>query len=342
MKNFFLFILTLFLGVVLLSAENIKILPEKMFTDFNFAYVQKAIKFENNYYILESTNHRILVFNSSMKKTGQISKIGQEKGELYYPYDFTIKNSTIYVIDGIDRNISRVQLFNLDGKYKEGFTTDGISYGFDVNSNEEIFLGRPGKDKLVDVFSKEGKLLRSIGELAKLSQFYGDVVKKQDEEYKEAINIVNICIDKDDNLFFAFLGAPYFREYDKDGHLLLEKQIQGSEADMIVKAFKTEKLPATIGIVSSTPTPKITTGIAVDNQTGIIAITFQWYKGWIYLTDQKSEKSLILEPDLKISSFANISITADLVLLMQYSSKMTFNEIYRTDIKPYQNKLSNK
>ena len=218
--------------------EKVVIHPVRIFDEYNFSSIAKVVKYKNKYYVLESKDHRILVFDDLMRFERQISHIGRGEGELYYPIDFVIRGDCIYVLDNM---MERVQIFNLNGKYINGFSGAYKSCGIAVNQKGEIYLGQPQRGKLISVYNQNGKFLRSFGNLKKLSDFYGTQLRSLDKKYKIAINRVNICIDNKDNLYLSFLGAPYFQKYSRDGRLLFEKRIQSPIAEKIVKEFRIKR-----------------------------------------------------------------------------------------------------
>lgn len=312
------------------NKEKIVIHPVRIFDEYNFSSIAKVVKYKNEYYILESKNHRILVFNDLMKFERQISHIGQGKGELYYPIDFVIRGDYIYVLDNM---MKRVQIFSSNGKYINGFSSDYKSCGIAVNQKGEIYLGQPQRGKLISVYSQNGKFLRSFGNLKKLSNFYGTRLRSLDKKYKIAINRVNICIDNKDNLYLSFLGAPFFQKYNKKGELLFEKRIQSPIAKKIIKEFRIKrKSPVRRGI-DNVPTPLITTGIAVDSKSDYLVISFQWHRGWIYIANTDGEKISLLEIANKKILFENIYLSKDYTLFCPRLSVVKYNEVYAINLK---------
>ena len=306
--------------------------PNRIFDEFNFSNIEKIIKYDDKYFILESGNHRILVFNSSKKFNYQISRIGQAKGELFYPRDFTIEGEYLYAID--PKN-NRIQIFNLKGDYINDFPDYYNSYGIAVNSKGEIYLGQPSLGKLISVYNKEGKLINSFGNLHKLSNFYGPSLKKLDRKFENYINRINMCIDQSDNLFLSFVGAPFLQKYDRNGNLLFEKKINDPKTEEIINGFIRYNKSPVRRAIDDISIPLITTGITVENIHGNIVIPFQWDRCWIYIANKKGDKITTLEPNKRNMLFQNITVTKSLDLILPRLSVIKDNEAYTINIKKF-------
>lgn len=314
------------------NSEKIKIQPTRIFDELIFSSVEKIVKYGDRYYILESINHRILVFDLSKRFNYQISRIGQEKGELFYPRNFIIRGERLYVND--EKN-NRIQIFDLKGNYINDFPDYYNSYGIEVNSKGEIYLGQPSRGKLISVYDKDGKLIDSFGNLHKLSDFYGTSLKKLDRKFGNYINRVNMCIDRSDNLFLSFVGAPFIQKYDRDGNLIFEKKIMDPKTEEIINGFRKNNKSPIRRAIDDVPIPLITTGMAIDNITGHIIIPFQWNRCWIYIATTDGEKVVTLEPIEKDMLFQNISITESFDLILPRLSVIKDNEAYKINIKKF-------
>jgi len=134
------------------------------------------------------------------------------------------KMENVYVSD--TRN-PKVQIFNSEGKFINSFR---IPFGIDsiaVNSLGEVYVAVNSTKNipLVYVFSKDGKLIRSIGErivtsIGRLSQ---------------EVNRTAITIDNQDNLLVVFRHWPLIRKYSQSGKLLEETNFK-VPSDLISEA----------------------------------------------------------------------------------------------------------
>lgn len=102
-----------------------------------------AIAFNNlnkRFYVVDSVNHVVKVFDKDFKLLFSVGRQGEEKGEFNYPtHIFIDKDGNFYVTDSMN---FRVQYFNADGKYLGKVGTMGKGDGM---------LERP-KGVCVDVF----------------------------------------------------------------------------------------------------------------------------------------------------------------------------------------------
>jgi len=272
-----------------------------------------------------------MVLDESFKHIDQIGEIGQGRGELYYPIDFVIKGRFIYIIDRNAKKNMRVQIFDLMGKCLHEFSAEHKSYGFDVNSRGDMFLGQAESGKLISVYNDKGEMINSFGDLHKISDFYGTDFNSMDDEFEVAINRINMHIDNKDNVYISFVGAPYIRKYDREGQLIFEKRILGPEADKIVNLFAKNKTAPIRRGIDNIPIPYITTGITVDSLSDNIIVFFQWDRGWFYISDSNGGKIITLEPVERSMLFHNISIKNSILYLPRLSS-LKYNEAYIYDL----------
>jgi hypothetical protein len=315
--------------------------PQRLFPHLPTKGVNRVVQ-RQGYVVLEVDNHRVIFVNSSMQIERQIGKIGQGAGEFHYPDELAVgANGYIYVRDGMNR---RYQIFDWNGKPVGGFPEYPAAHGLAVTSKGDILLGQPQKGKLVAVYNRDGKLLRSFGELHKLSDFYGPGLADADNQYRYAVNRIILCVDKHDNVYVGFLGAPVFQKYDSAGRSLFEKKITGPQADEIIAGFqKQRKSPVRRGIEGDLPTPLIITGMDVDYATGYIYISFQWDRAWIYVANAKGEGLAILEPPQRDLLIQNIELSEDGVsLLAARLSAVKRDEAYMLKIPPIIRRINHK
>jgi hypothetical protein len=314
------------------NVDKVLINPSRIFTNIRFSSIEKIVKYQDKYFVLEEVNHRVLVFNSSEEFLYQISSIGQEKEDLFYPSDFVIKAGHLYIQDYEN---SRIQIFDLEGNYMNTIRNDYNFYGMGVNSRGEIYIGQPEKGKLVSVYDINSKLLRTFGELRKISYFYGPDLKDLDKKSALSINRVNMCLDSSDNLYLSFVGAPFFQKYDKDGNLIFEKKILGPGAEEIINEFRNKRKSPVRRTINNEITPLITTGIAFDEASSSIVITFQWNRSWVYVANSEGEKTMILEPTQVDMLFQNISSDNNFNIILPRLSTIKYNEAYSISLKNF-------
>ncbi|MEO0247969.1 MAG: NHL repeat-containing protein [candidate division WOR-3 bacterium] len=207
-----------------------------------FQEVQMApaalVEHKGEYYVTDMKGNRILVFNRQGKLRRTIGVVGSGPGELLRPAELAIsKDDLIHVLEGGNE---RVQIMTLEGKYVNHFPI-GYTQGFAISSKGEIFFGQPEKGKLISVYSRRGQLIKSFGDLRKVSDFYGQAYAQKNKVYELLINRVDICIDRSDNVYATFRFAPVLQKYDPNGRLLWEVRLQGSDIDTLVNLFLTDE-----------------------------------------------------------------------------------------------------
>lgn len=300
----------------------------RLFPDFPAKIIQRVIQRNGQYFVLDAGNHRVAVFNERKEFVRQIGGIGQAPGEFYSPNDMAVDRSgNLYIRDGLNR---RFQVLDPAGKPISQFPNLPDANGLAVNSKGEIFLGQPQKGKLISVYDRSGRFLRSFGELHKISDFYGPALTDRDREYAYAINRIRMAVDASDHVYVAFHGAPVFQKYDPSGKLVFEKRIEASEASKIITEFAARKESPVRRGIDDVPTPLIITAIAVHPRTGKIFIAFQWDRAWIYVADASGRGLVVLEPPLREILFQNIDISEDGgSLLFTLLSTVKNNEMYQ-------------
>ncbi|MEW6457205.1 MAG: 6-bladed beta-propeller [Acidobacteriota bacterium] len=220
-----------------LLADDLKIYEaklEEVAFNMHFTDIQKIIPAEETIFVLEMKNHRI-IFIKDKKIIGQIGKIGNGKGEFYYPSDFFIdKHGLFYVLD---KGNYRIQILDSKGIYLSDFPDYPESWGLAVNSKGEILLGQPALNNLVSVYNPKGKRLRSFGSLINPSEIYGMDYKKYNETHKVPLNRIRIALDENDNAWLVFLHAPLICKYNQKGELIYKKILNIPDLQPLKKAI---------------------------------------------------------------------------------------------------------
>jgi hypothetical protein len=229
-----------FLSVFLLLkdgiAKDVKVYEAKLEEipySITFGAIRKIVHFEDTLYVLDMENHRIILIKDK-EVIGQIGRIGNGKGELYYPEDFFItKDKLLYVMDSGN---NRIEIFNLQGKYLYDFPVHIKSLGMGTNSKGEIFLGQPALKNIISVYNSKGKHVRSFGSLMSPSELYGENFKKYDRSHIIPLNRVWLTLDNEENLWLGFLHAPLICKYNQMGKLIFKKIIDLPDLDKLKKA----------------------------------------------------------------------------------------------------------
>jgi hypothetical protein len=186
--------------------------------------VYDVASYKNLYVVSERARNSVLVIDEHSKVQKVIGGIGSGPGRLFRPgYLDVASDGAIYVQDGGNE---RIQSFDLDGRYLGGFATTQFM-GFAAGAGGEVYLGQPEKGNLITVYSRDGKVLRSFGELKTLSGVYGPEYASQNELYRHAINRVRLTVEDDGSILVSFALAPILQKYTRQGELLFERRLEG-------------------------------------------------------------------------------------------------------------------
>lgn len=185
------------------------------------------------YYVSERRRHSVIVLNDRFEVQKEIGGIGSAPDRLFRPGAIDVSDDgIIYVQDGGNE---RIQSFSIDGTHLAAFDT-GQYMGFAAGTGGEIYLGQPENGALVSVYSREGKLLRSFGQLKLYSDLHGEPFKDQNEEFSNGINRVRLSVDKDGNILVSFMLVPLIQKYTRNGQLLFERRLEGPEIETLTRA----------------------------------------------------------------------------------------------------------
>ena len=218
-----IFSVVFYSSIHLTSAETLRICDARL-EEISFGVelkdIQRIIQSNGMLYFLEMGNHRIISVKEG-EILDQIGRIGNGKGEFYYPKDFFIHKKTSYYV--LDRGNKRIQIVDGTGRYIGGFPDISKSWGFSVNSRGDVLLGQPILNKLLSIYNPKGKRLHQFGELINPSDIYGLEYKQYDENYQLPMNRVYLSVDEDDNVWVGFLYMPLILKYNKNGDLAIRK-----------------------------------------------------------------------------------------------------------------------
>ena len=237
-KRWIVFILLLAVNFSL--ANEIPVQHAKLveiYADLDLSLAGKIIHVDGIMYVLESGNHRIVSIkdNEIMK---QIGRIGQKKGEFYYPQNFLIdKKGRYIVLDFSEKGANRVQIVDREGKYINGFLTGTKPWGFGADSKGNIYLGQPHFGNLITVYSPKGKKINRLGKLILPSEIYGKEYEKKNSIYKIPMNRVNMVIDEDDNIYVSFLFMPLLIKFNPKGEVIFKKVLDRPGLNPVMRAI---------------------------------------------------------------------------------------------------------
>ncbi|MFQ5553385.1 MAG: 6-bladed beta-propeller, partial [Thermoplasmata archaeon] len=120
-------------------------------------------------YVVDTLGHKVVVFDSDLRKRGEIGGRGRRDGEFNFPtHAFVDKEGRLYVADSFN---FRVQAFAPDGRYLFKFGRIGNSLtsfaqpkGIAVDSEGHIYIVE-GRLNVIKIFDRTGQLLLVFGGL---------------------------------------------------------------------------------------------------------------------------------------------------------------------------------
>lgn len=335
-RTFALYICSMFFCSVLLlcigvSRQNAPQITAKLLFRSSSSVVDRIFKTQSGFILVESSNHRLAFVDEKGDLKKQIGSIGQGPGELYYPGDLVQDRAKNYYV--FETRNHRIQVFDSSGNSLRAFKVDPQPYGLAITSKGELLLGQPVKGKLISVYSPDGRFLKSFGDLSKASDFYGSKLRSADKTMRESINRILIACDNFDNIYVAFLGAPFWRKYSPNGQLLFEKKIAFPDTQQIIDGLSnTLKAHATVKFdEDQTAVPYITTGMALD-ASGHVLFSLCWDKCWIVKasTDGADGPAFsLLDQKLMIR---NITTDTNQTIVALGANIGHYGEVYRINI----------
>lgn len=171
-------------------------------------------KYDNNLYIADSDNHRIVVLDTDLNYIAQFGTHGQGPGEFDRPSGVAFTSKDDFVIT--DLMNKRLQIFDKDYKYVSHFQINQLLspyYYVRIDSKDRIFANLPNRDSLFTVLNFDGDELEK----------FGDIFDYKLARWIHNHNKVHYDFDEDYNLYCAFINHSVFRKYDKNLNLIYEK-----------------------------------------------------------------------------------------------------------------------
>ncbi|HEY4686813.1 MAG TPA: 6-bladed beta-propeller [Candidatus Subteraquimicrobiales bacterium] len=158
-----------------------------------------AVDKKGNFYVTDTNNHRILVFDSRGRFLRKIGKAGAGEGEIRYPLGLAIApNGDIYVAS---RMLSKIVVYNQEGKFSREIKEANPLAPF--VSNRELYVVTAGQ---LVFFDLEGNLIKRWGR-------QGSFVGEYDFPG-------GIFVDIKGNIYISDSNNGRLQAFDKKGSLL--------------------------------------------------------------------------------------------------------------------------
>lgn len=150
MKRSFLLIISLLVLLPLLLKSEIVLEKKWEISEENILMPLSLEIYKGKLFVLDEGVIKVLKDGKYLNKIG---KVGQGPGEFTQLIDFKVKNDLMYCLDG---GGGKVEKFNLDGKYLDGFKIE-IASPFQLEIGDKIYIHHIGMiEYLINVY-KWGK-----------------------------------------------------------------------------------------------------------------------------------------------------------------------------------------
>lgn len=177
-----------------------------------------AIDKNGNLYVVDSYNHRIVVYDSLGRFIREIGRAGQGPGEFIVPIDADMDSlGRLYVLEA--RNY-RVSIFDERGNFLNSFRVGPVS------EDQQIAVTHDGKRICVnEPTPMSGKLFTVYNNTGEVIQRFGELVTPEIRGLKYEMNTVCFDFDHQGNLYVFFQYRPEIRKYGPKGELILQKPL---------------------------------------------------------------------------------------------------------------------
>lgn len=157
-------------------------------------------------YLLDTELSNVFLVNSA---TSAVTRLCSPRLPLK-PSDASVDNSgNVWILD---QQAQRVTSFDQQCRVRTSFKPERYASRLQLNSFGEVVVLTPNARTLFDLYSTEGKSLRSFGEKFDYQDPFADAV----------LNSGHIVPDRVGGFYFSFTYPPLVRHYARDGRLLGE------------------------------------------------------------------------------------------------------------------------
>ncbi len=179
----------------------------------------------NNLYVLDAGNQRIVKFDSTFNPQLKIGRFGEGPGEFGFKegminagYLSVSHNGNLFVLDNINK---RVQKFNEQGKFISSYKIPWTMNGIEIAGDGYQFLSGSSRsnDFLIHVFNEEGSYI---------SSFSRKLIKNPTCNF---FNDFCFAISENDGIYLIFKNYPIIRKYNNNYSMIWEKQIDISSLE---------------------------------------------------------------------------------------------------------------
>jgi hypothetical protein len=211
---------------------------------------------DGQYFVFDRRAHTVYGMDEQMTSVWEIVQIGAESGRIIDPTAFDVEPNGTFVVADAPNGRERIQIFTAAGFRIGGFLLPGrlatrVTLGGVVlngigtlqYTGRSILMSQPETGALVAEYTLQGGVNRLFGSLRKTGH-------EADRDLHIALNSGIPLVDPTGGFFLVFqTGEPAFQKYDRDGHLVYERRVEGREIDPVIASLPTtwKRRPAAEG-----------------------------------------------------------------------------------------------
>jgi hypothetical protein len=198
------------------------------------------------YFVFDRRGHTVYGLDAQLSSAWEIVRIGAESGRIIDPTAMAVAPNGTFVVADVPSRRERIQIFTAAGVRIGGFLMRGTARDRIVLGNSvlngigslqytgtSILVSQPETGGLIAEYTLQGGVNRLIGALRRTGH-------EDDAEVHLALNSGIPIVDPTGGFFFVFqAGEPAFRKYDRDGTLVFERRLAGTEIDALVAGLPT-------------------------------------------------------------------------------------------------------
>jgi len=171
---------------------------------------------KGNIFVLDSREYCVKKFTADGKYVSRFGRLGQGPGEFEYPGTIDCRDHRILVTS----MPSIYHLFDLSGQYIKRFSLpryQGLNMKF-MNSDRVVaYSMNPRAEN-----NKENKILKIYDLQGNILHEFGEPFLLDNARYSGSANFLNIAVDRQDNIFIAFMHQNRIEKYSGSGKLLMK------------------------------------------------------------------------------------------------------------------------
>ena len=198
------------------------------------------------YLVFDRRAHAVFGVDAGKTTTWKLVDIGEEPGRVLDPSAFDSEPGGSFVVADAPGGRERLQVFTSSGRQLGGFTLPGRSapritldnivlsgVGSLQYTGTSLLMSQPETGSLMTEFGLGGTPTRSLGALRRTGH-------ETDPDLHLALNAGLPLVNPLGGFYYVFqAGIPMFRKYDREGRLLFERHVEGTELDRAIAVLPT-------------------------------------------------------------------------------------------------------